>query len=73
MKSVENILRYSLSLGILEIVRGNTLKSLNEFHFEATKNQSKTRFVWQNQGTMQQDAMLCCFLGESFYQNEVEI
>jgi hypothetical protein len=27
-------------------------------HFEATENQAKTRFVWQNQGTVQQEVLL---------------
>ena len=35
------------------------LKPLNvTFHFEASENQAKPRFVWQNQGTMQQDVLL---------------
>ena len=40
---------------IFEIVWVNVSKCLKLCHFDANENQSKTLFVWWNQGTMQQD------------------
>ena len=42
--------------GIGRVNASNCKKQLHSK--QASKNQAKTRFVWQNQGTMQQEALL---------------
>ena len=49
---------------IFGIGRVNTSKCLKQFHSKASKNQAKTRFVWQNQDTNATGGFVAFFLSK---------
>ena len=71
MKIVCVIQALRKSLKFLEYLY--TSVRLNQFHFVATENQAKIRFVGWNGGTNYATGCFVAFLGDFLYWNEAKI